>query len=393
MVLMLATLTGVAQDVTIGRVSDGYEDLYSPSNGTLSVLDLNERANAAGSLTTATLRMETTTTCDGTTFVLRFFRARLSAMELVAERGPFNAVKGWQTVELSPAVPVRADDLVGIAITGSNCGIISTLDSTQAILTIPGNYAGGGPIPAPQFQPGQRLALRVSNAPLALVGYVPGVGVVAGSAGSSFDTTFTIANPSSRAVDLAFVYRAAGRPGRATDPRVTLALGPRQTASPDLLEQFGVTSGLGSVDVYSSGAAPVINARVFNTPASGGTNGFSEVLVPPAGAANSADFVSLAVPIDLNAFRLNLGLRSLASGAMISCTSADANGATTASFVRQMQPNTFELNAASVFFSGGGTVAAGGHILCSVENGSAIIFGTVTDNATNDSALVEAVRF
>lgn len=390
--LLLTALTAFAQDVTIGKAGIGIEELYGGNpQSALTVIDLSAPALANGSLTTASLRLETVTTCTGATFRLRFLRpARSNGYTLVAERGPFNATKGEQTVTLDPPVEVRSGGRMAIALPAGACGIIGYYDSTQSIATVAGDYKGG-PLNNVGLFPNQRLALRASSSNPALVGYVPAVGIVAGAAGSSFNTSFTISNPSTRTINVRFVYRANGKAGSATDPSATLQLKTRESASPDLLHMLGIASGVGSLDVFSDGIAPAINARVYNSTATG-TNGFSQTLVPLDAIAHEADALVIPVPSDLTRFRVNLGMRGGAAGSALHCIAYDPAGVESGFFAKRLGPDTFEQNASSVFFTQGeGGLAAGGQLLCQAD-APVIFYATVTDNVTNDSALVMATR-
>lgn len=391
-VLLLTALTAFGQDVTIGKAGIGIEELYGGNpQSAVTVIDLSAPAIANGSLTTASLRLETTSTCTGATFRLRFLRpARSNGYTLVAERGPFNATRSEQTVTLDPPVEVLSGDRIAIALSAGACGVIGYYDSTQSLATVAGDYKGGALNNVALF-PNQRLALRASSASPALVGYVPAVGIVAGGAGSSFNTSFTISNPSSRAINLRFVYRANGKAGSASDPSTTFQLKAGESASPDLLQMLGIASGVGSLDVFSDGIAPSINARVYNSTATG-TNGFSETLVPLDAIPHEADLLVIPIPSDLTRFRVNLGMRGGAAGGALHCVAYAPAGTESGFFTKRLGADTFEQNASSAFFAQGeGGLAAGGQLLCQVD-APAIFYATVTDNATNDSALVMATR-
>jgi len=388
---LLLAVSAMAQDVSAGNLSVFFTEGFSPgSGGKLTVLDAGNSASATGNLTTATAAFGGN--CSGATFRIRTFRQQSwdGPIQLVAERGPFNAAKGFVTVALDPPIAAKAGDYPAIELTSApDCSVNGFDEASHTTIVLQSDFTGG-PLNSVQVARNVGVFLRLSSASPAWVGVIPGAGITAGAGGSAFNTSFVIANPSLYPANLKFVYHPAGQAGSASDPSTKLSLDSEATSTVDLLQQLGVSSGVGSIDVYSDGPAPVINARIFNT-AGNGTNGFSENLVTFKAAGRQSDTLYLGVPADLTKFRMNLGMRSLADGASMICITLDATGRSVGGINRTYAPNTFELAGASSFLSGG-AIAAGGSILCNVKTGSAVIFATITDNATNDSAMVMAER-
>ena len=96
----------------------------------------------------------------------------------------------------------------------------------------------------------------------------------------------------------------------------------------------------------------------------------------------------LLLPSDLTNFRMNVGVRSLESSATLTISTFAADGTlmTTRSNVTYA-PNYFEQVTASQF-TGLSTLPAGGSILVTVNiGGAAFVYGSITDNRTQDSSM------
>ena len=83
---------------------------------------------------------------------------------------------------------------------------------------------------------------------------------------------------------------------------------------------------------------------------------------------------------------MNIGIRSLSAGATLTATLKDgATGVTRATVSKTYLPNWFEQPSAAALF--GVPLGANDIIQIAVSGGSAIIYGSTTDNTTNDPAL------
>ncbi len=91
----------------------------------------------------------------------------------------------------------------------------------------------------------------------------------------------------------------------------------------------------------------------------------------------------------MNTFRMNVGVRTLDSGATIVLAAYDAAGAQTAPFHGvSYPPNTFSQVSLQQFLASFGQVATpAGSVQFQVTSGSVILYTSTTDNRTNDSAL------
>src|SRR5664279_909215 len=84
-------------------------------------------------------------------------------------------------------------------------------------------------------------------------------------------------------------------------------------------------SGLGSLDVVStSGPPPLVVSRVFNDAGAQGTSGLTEDAVDFAGGLQAGDYAILLVPPDLTQQRLNIGIRTLTRGAVLTVSATTA---------------------------------------------------------------------
>ncbi len=107
---------------------------------------------------------------------------------------------------------------------------------------------------------------------------------------------------SNTAATYRFVFHSAGQTGSSSDPATTLTLAAGASSSSTIPQTLGITS-VGSMDVYSDGARPLISARVFNDTGSG-TNGFSETMERPF-RTDHGDTLATNIPSDLSKFRMS----------------------------------------------------------------------------------------
>ena len=92
----------------------------------------------------------------------------------------------------------------------------------------------------------------------------------------------------------------------------------------------------------------------------------------------------LVTPRDPVRTRFNIGVRTLYSGATIQVTLRDSNGNTVRTATRTYTANYFTQMDAAAFV--GGPIDGDQTIQISISSGSAIVYGTTTDNTTNDPA-------
>ena len=378
-------------------------DITSPNAGdnpvatTRTDISLDSPASATGNV--ASVKVPWSNSACTNAIKIKFFRRVGDNLTLIAERGPFNTSSS--TIAMSPVVPVQQGDLIGVARV-ANCGNAQTLFGIVASgylaysCDVTGTVAisGGTRVGSPMALSGTGTATE------AIAAILPAVGSVTGTFGSSFKTSLQLLNPGpgSSSMTGRLVFHHAGVAGASTDTSYTYTIPSGQVLTlPDLGTAMG-TTGLGSLDmIVASGAAkPQIVARIYNDAGTAGTAGFFEDPITPADSAFPGRIVSMGAtsfmitPVDPTRTRLNIGVRTLFSGALISAQLLDNAGHVLASVTKTYTANYFEQVDATGFF-GGVPVGASQLIKISVSDGSAIIYGATTDNVTNDPSVQYAI--
>lgn len=389
---LLFASASYAQQVLVGQINPSVEIFFTPSTaGTL--IDVNNPANAAGVLTTATVQWTTNVPPCSTTFRIRFYRYLTAGnLTMVAERGPFTAATGLpMSIPLTPSVSVNGGDLIGVAMSGDvNCGVGAAQSvGNQTFFTIQGDFTGGSIATAsPRF--GSVLSLRASSSDPVLVGVIPAVGSVQGVGGAAFRTTFQSTNEGEAPLKVIYRYHPSKTSGSASDPSTTLVIPPHATDSTDILSAIGVT-GLGSLDVLSTTWSPLVTAHVFNDTANG-TNGFIEPMNFVREAIRSGATFRLVIPTDTANYRTNIGSRSLTSAMTVGCFLYDAAGQRAGSVSKSYPANYFEQVTLQEFIGASVAIPPAGTLDCQAFGGDLIIYSSITDNKTNDSAIYVALR-
>jgi hypothetical protein len=385
--ILFAASASHAQQVLVGQMNPRVEVFFTSSvAGTL--IDVNNPANAAGVLTTATVQWTTNVSPCATTFRIRFYRYFTAGnLTMVTERGPFTATTGAaMSIPLTPSVSVNAGDLIGVAMFGDvNCGVGAAQSlGNQTFLAIPGDFTGGSTTSA-SVRSGAPLSLRASSSDAVLVGVIPAVGSVRGVGGAAFRTTFQTTNEGDSPLKVIYRYHPSKTPGSDSDPSTTLVIAPHATDSTDVLSAMGVT-GLGSLDVLSATWSPFVTAHVFNDTVNG-TNGFIEPMVSVKDAIHSAATFRLVIPTDTANYRMNIGSRSLGSAVHVGCFLYDAAGQQAATVSKSYPANYFEQVTLQEFIGASVAVPPAGTLDCQGFFGDSIIYSSITDNRTNDSAI------
>ncbi len=225
---------------------------------------------------------------------------------------------------------------------------------------------------------------------------VPAVLAVAGSTpgnGAYFRTRVQIYNPRTNPISGKFVFHTQSVSGKASDPSLSYTLSGGQTIDyPDLLPAMGIASGLGSIDIMTTAGdpVPVMSARIFSD---AGVNGSAGFFTEPLGidaALQAGDSGVIIAPADPVAARLNLGVRSLESGASFLITVRSKSGAVRNTVNKTYAPTFFEQVNANSYV--GVTLDASDTITFSMISGKAIIYGSQTDNKTQDPSVQYAKR-
>jgi hypothetical protein len=210
---------------------------------------------------------------------------------------------------------------------------------------------------------------------------LPVVGSAEGANSSFFRTAMQFTNPSNEITAAKLVFHPAGQSAKPTDPSYDVFLAPGFSAYfPDVVKNQLKTSGLGSLDILAI-LPPVITARVYNDGGTAGTQGFTEEIVTSDGIMRAPQQGTLPYPGDPTNFRINVGVRTFDDGATVSFTLYSSTGTMRRTEARTYGPNSFEQFGASTLG------ASDGWMVVYVTQGSAIVYGSYTDNRTNDSSL------
>ena len=207
---------------------------------------------------------------------------------------------------------------------------------------------------------------------------MPVVGSTRGQANANFKTELQMTNPS----DVVMAGWLFLRPQGATQ---RYELPPHTTVSfADIVAEIGA-SGLGSLDILvERGRIPTIVARAYDDQPTG-TTGATIPLVRADAILARNDFAALIAPRDLARYRFNVGVRALDNGATLDVI-VRAPTARSAIAARLTYPaHHFEQQPGNTF--AGIALHANDAIEVIVRAGSAIIYGSTVDNATNDSSV------
>lgn len=363
-------------------------------------VDLTHPATAAAVINTVQLRwLSGGATCSNA-FKVKFLTPSTSntSFTVNAERGPFTVTRGLVTVPLSPPVSVAAGDLIAVTtlLPVDTCGspAFTTADPSQHMWRAARDIASSG---TDNFNNGTFVTGLVLNAlgkssTDVLAGVITAAGATQGL-GAFFRTAVQLTNPDSTSNAIGrLVYHPQGRAAQPTDATLAYNLAPgATTAYADIVTSMN-QSGLGSMDVIAqSGPLPAITTRVFSDNGSAGTLGFTEDTVTPEQVLTKGQVVVITTPADPANFRMNIGVRSLYDGASMFIVYNDITGHQLATFSKTYVANYFEQVSLSQF-TGVNTVPPSGSLVIAITDGSAIVYGSTTDNRTQDSAIKFAGR-
>jgi len=238
------------------------------------------------------------------------------------------------------------------------------------------------------------ISVLINGAPVPATRVLVVVGSTPGSFGSFFRTALQLYNPHAAAVSGKIVYHPAGVSASASDPSLAYTIAPGKTlVFNDLLPAMGLGTGVGSADLIAdeTSALPLTLARVFNDGGAAGTNGLTEDAFSPEAALRDGAAGLLFAPEDVQRFRLNIGVRTLEQGATIEISVRDRNGIAVKSAARTL-PASYFRQFGSAEILDGYAITGGETITLTVTSGSAFLYGSTTDNATNDPSVQFAHR-
>lgn len=221
---------------------------------------------------------------------------------------------------------------------------------------------------------------------------LPVVGSTPGAFGSFFKTSMQMHNRTAGLMTGRIIFRKQGQPGSDSDPATTYSIDPGKTLSfADFLPTFD-QSGLGSLDIIpTSSATPVILARIYNDAGASGTTGMGmELMDPDQDAIRAGQTGLMFAPIDMQKFRYNIGVRTIAATTM-TVRVLNADRGETLTVTKTFAPNFFVQQGVNEFL-GSDVLLPNDTLEFRVSAGSAIIYATTTDNTTQDPSIQFATR-
>lgn len=241
-----------------------------------------------------------------------------------------------------------------------------------------------GPVSSP-------VAIHIApRAPLAPGTRVfPVVGSVEGNFGSFFRTAVQLHNPTSQRISGKLTFHVQAAEGNAADPSVNYSLGPSETASySDIVASLGIARAIGSLDLVPDGnsAAPLSAVRVFNDGGAAGTTGMTLDQLGLADAVRAGQRGILIAAMKPSSSRMNIGIRTLLDGVTVTVTVRAKDGFMIQS-TRRTYPQTFFVQVPLSDFTGGSVLLGDEVVIFDVEAGSALIYGAITDNTTQDPSV------
>ncbi|MEA2491058.1 MAG: hypothetical protein QOH21_2850 [Acidobacteriota bacterium] len=402
-VLLLLTLasTPLAAQTTAGDLI--WQPGEAVPSGPLTYIDFTRPVTMDGTVTDVTLRWISNAQCSDQ-IKFRFFRpgagGPLGALELVGTAGPFTSANPAppgvfpdnNVIRLSfPAITVKRGDVLAVTQMKPGCGGAGVVTGRpDDILYETSADFNGGALSASNtiVRTGFRLNAAAHTGAFRQVGVIPAAGSAPGAFGSFFRTEVTITNPSPFGMGVALVFHPAGRSAEPGDARRnTLLVGNESRTYTDIVATLGQT-GLGSIDVLTTGFTPVITTRVYDDGGSAGTSGFTEEVVTSYEAIQSGAYADFTIPADLTNYRVNVGIRTLGESTTFLVTVYTATGALVGKTTERTVPaNYFEQIPLSAFLAGV-TPSAGGLARIQITSGgSATFYTATTDNRTNDGSL------
>lgn len=232
------------------------------------------------------------------------------------------------------------------------------------------------------------VSVLVSVIPVAQTRFIPVVGSTPGNFGSFFKTSVQLYNAKSSAISGKIVFHTQNVSGSTADPSLAFSIQPGKSLSyPDLLPAMGIASGLGSADLVADAGSPfpVTLVRVFNDAGTAGTTGLAEEPMNAADALQTGETGVLIAPADQK-FRLNIGFRTLDQATSMTFTVRDKDGTLVKTTTKGFGPTFFQ-QVGSVTMLDGYVLTGGETITVQITAGSAFIYGSTTDNTTQDPSV------
>jgi hypothetical protein len=232
------------------------------------------------------------------------------------------------------------------------------------------------------------VSVLLSVAPVAQTRILPVVGSVPGNFGAYFKTSVQLYNPKSTAVSGKIVFHTQAVSGSPSDPSLAYSIPAGKSLSyADLLPAMGIASGLGSADIVADAGSPfpVLLARVFNDAGAAGTTGLALEPMATSDALQNGDTGVLIAPADTR-FRLNIGVRTLEQGVAFNLTVRNKDGVVVKTTSKSFGA-TFFRQIGSTEILDGYLLVGGETITIQITSGSGFVYGSTTDNTTQDPSV------
>ncbi len=231
------------------------------------------------------------------------------------------------------------------------------------------------------------VSVLVTAAPVKK-GVISVVGSVTGFQNAPFGTTIQLYNPYDVVLSGYLVYHPEGTPASVDDPSQLYIIPPGETlVYQDVLESMGLAGeGIGSLDLITepNEELPYALVRIYTDGGESGTSGTIEPMILPSQALMKDETGLILGSHDAAAYRLNVGVRSLAAGATLRFVLRNQVGVEMASVTKAFEPDLFMQYSAEMLF--GVPLNDSDVIEVHVDAGSAIAYGTINDNISNDPA-------
>nr|MDP9361129.1 hypothetical protein [Acidobacteriota bacterium] len=185
-------------------------------------------------------------------------------------------------------------------------------------------------------------------------------------------------------------HRAATA-GADTDASKSYTLAANQSVLlDDIVGALGL-SGLASIDILpSTGVRPAAVVRVFNDAGLNGTSGLTEPVLPQSAFLQAGVTAVLITQPSTKEARFNVGVRTGPAGAVIDVVTRNSAGTFVKSVRKTYAQNWFEQTTGDAF--AGQALDPSSVITLTVVSGSAVVYGSTTDNTTQDPSLQLAAR-
>ena len=387
--LLLAAVAH-AQNVTVGSHSLSGSISFSGAPP-FTLVDLSHPATADGTLNFASILWTGSPTGCTNAYKIKILRPNstigLTTFSLVAERGPFTAQPGRNQVSLTPGVAVHAGDLIAVTslVSHTTCGGPAAWFQSNAATMVFNSDVSSGSFNGNYFR-SAALAARATDTQEVLEGVITAAGSLQGNFGSFFRTSLQIACPGGGTCTGQLIFHPAGVPASPGDQAIPYTVSSSASASYDDIVAHMGKSGLGTIDVVSNnGFPPLVTARVYNDQGASGTSGFTEEMIRTTDVLHPGDFAILLTPADLTNYRVNIGVRTLSAAATVNVQYGFRSQSN-----KDFPANEFQQFSLAGF--GDTSPVPNEQIFLFVLSGDVVIYQSITDNKTNDSAVIFARR-